>query len=116
MEKASHTASGTPPPGRNEEGPVSAPRCRAWGTANRHEPPTEAGAASLGQPGAGAAMAYLGKKAEATLAARLALGGWALTRAEPGDGYIAARWGRRTEVLADLAAVAMFADRVGAPS
>lgn len=54
----------------------------------------------------------------ATLRARLALAGWALTRNEAGDGpatFYASRWGKATPDLRDLAAVEVFADRVGAP-
>ena len=55
----------------------------------------------------------------ATLAARLALAGWALSRTDAGDGpvtYYATRWGMATPELASLVAVAAFADRVGAPA
>jgi hypothetical protein len=54
----------------------------------------------------------------ATLRARLALAGWALTRTEAGADspprFYASRWNMARE-LADLAAVDRFADRVGAP-
>lgn len=53
----------------------------------------------------------------ATLHARLALAGWALTRTEAGADapprFHASRWNMARE-LADLAAVEQFADRVGA--
>lgn len=54
----------------------------------------------------------------ATLRARLALAGWALSRTEPGKGpavFLAVRWNMPRE-LADLAAVERFADLVGAPA
>ena len=54
----------------------------------------------------------------ATLRARLALAGWALTRNEAGDcpaTFYASRWGKATPDLRDLATVEAFADRVGAP-
>lgn len=53
----------------------------------------------------------------ATLRARMALRGWALTRTSAADGlmvFFATRWGMPRE-LASLDAVAAFADRVGAP-
>ena len=53
----------------------------------------------------------------ATLRARLALRGWALTRTSAADGpvvFFATRWGMPRE-LGSLDAVAAFADRVGAP-
>ena len=53
----------------------------------------------------------------ATLRARLALRGWALTRTSAADGpavFFATRWNMPRE-LASLDAVAAFADRVGAP-
>ena len=53
----------------------------------------------------------------ATLRARLALAGWGLIRTDPTDGapiYFATRWNMPRE-LVGLAAVAAFADRVGAP-
>lgn len=54
-----------------------------------------------------------------TLAARLCLAGWALTRDQVADGaikYVAARWGRNTASMGTLGEVAAFAQRVGAPS
>lgn len=54
----------------------------------------------------------------ATLRARLALAGWALTRTSAADGpvaFFATRWNMPRE-LADLAAVERFADLVGAPA
>jgi hypothetical protein len=54
----------------------------------------------------------------ATLRARLALAGWALSRIDAGDGlpvFLAVRWNMPRE-LADLAAVERFADLVGAPA
>lgn len=53
----------------------------------------------------------------ATLRARLALRGWALTRTNAADGpvvFFASRWDMPRE-LQSLDAVAEFADRVGAP-
>ena len=53
----------------------------------------------------------------ATLRARLALKGWALSRTDAGDGpvtFYATRWGMARD-LASIDAVAEFADRVGAP-
>lgn len=53
----------------------------------------------------------------ATLRARLALRGWALTRTNPAGGpvlFFASRWDMPRE-LQSLEAVASFADRVGAP-
>lgn len=53
----------------------------------------------------------------ATLRARLALRGWALTRTSADDGpvlFFATRWNMPRE-LASLDAVAAFAERVGAP-
>lgn len=59
------------------------------------------------------------RKAYETLRARLALAGWALHRAEASEGsasFNATRWGRTTEPMSTLEAVAQFADRVGAPA
>lgn len=56
-------------------------------------------------------------KTFATLQARLALAGWALTHTDVGDGsatYFASRWNLARD-LDSLEAVAQFADRVGAP-
>ena len=53
-----------------------------------------------------------------TLRARLALAGWELSKANAGDAldvFYASRWNMARE-LHGLAAVATFADRVGAPS
>jgi hypothetical protein len=52
----------------------------------------------------------------ATLRARLALAGWALTTTpdNPHGAFTVSRWGMVRD-LADLAAVAAYADRVGAP-
>ena len=116
MEKASHIASGTPLPGRNEEGPAAWGADRAWEGADNQEPPTEADAASVGQSRRLAALAFPGCKAESTAAARLALIGWALNRAELASAYVATRWDSEPVMLADLAAATAFADSEGAPA
>ena len=71
--------------------------------------PDSAGHPASAQPADG--------KRFATLAARLALAGWSLTRTDAGDGpvrFFAGRWGQARE-LASLDAVAAFAEQVGAP-
>jgi hypothetical protein len=105
------------PPPRHEEGPA------AWGAdraevlnAENHEPLTEASAASVGQPGATIAPAFPDVKFEMTQAARMALLGWELRRAELGGGYVATRWDSEPVILADPAAVAALADSMGAPA
>lgn len=78
----------------------------------RADSPDSAAADASEQAGAPGADA----KRFATLRARLALAGWALTRNETGAGapnYTAARWNMQRE-LAGLAAAEAFADRVGA--
>ena len=58
------------------------------------------------------------EKRFATLRARLALCGWVLSRSDAADSpvvYAATRWNKPRE-LASLAAVAAFADHVGAPA
>jgi hypothetical protein len=67
---------------------------------------------------AGAKVSHqVDNKAFATLRARLALAGYALSRSDPTDGplvFFAARWGLVRE-LRDLAEATDFAERVGAP-
>ena len=57
------------------------------------------------------------RKRVATLRARLALAGWVLTTTpdNPHGAFTVSRWGRTTDLI-ELAAVAAFADRVGAPA
>ena len=67
------------------------------------------------EPGAPAQTDQLVKRF-ATLQARLALVGWMLTvtQTKAGQAYTASRFGRARD-LADLTAVELFADLVGAP-
>lgn len=104
------------PPTRNEDGPaawVDADRAGVLNAENLN-PLTEASAASVGQSRHLAALAFPATKAEANEAARLALVALELKRTELG-GYVATRWDSEPVMLADLAAVATFAHRVGAP-
>ncbi len=53
----------------------------------------------------------------ATLRARLVLAGWVLICGDAKiEAYTASKWGRATADMRGLAEVALFADRVGAPS
>ncbi len=59
------------------------------------------------------------EKRYSTLAARLCLAGWALTRGQSTEGaikYSATRWGHNAASMGTLDEVADFAHRVGAPS
>ncbi len=95
------------PPHKSEPPGVQAEGFRGQRQDNRPDsPPTLA----IDQAGA------TDTKRFATLRARLALKGWALSRTDAGDGpvtFYATRWNMARD-LASLDAVAEFADRVGA--
>lgn len=85
------------------------------GGADNQEEPTETGAASVGQSRHPAALVFPATKTEATAAARLALIGWALNRAELAGAYVATRWDSEPVTLSDLAAVTAFVNGMVAP-
>ena len=100
---------GLSPPHKSEPPGVQAEGFRGQGQNDRPDSPP---ALAIDQAGATDTTRF------ATLRARLALAGWALSRTAAGNGpapYYATRWGMATPELASVDAVAEFADRVGAP-